>query len=53
MTTHKRVVNQTENPFERSLKRFLLINLGEAEEKRFQLFDPPKAEIFEIAWSEP
>jgi hypothetical protein len=28
------------NPFERSLKRFLLINLGEAEDKRFQLFEP-------------
>jgi hypothetical protein len=28
-------------------------NLGAAEEKRLQLFDPPKAESFEIAWSEP
>jgi hypothetical protein len=28
------------NPFERALKRFLLINLGEAEDKRFQLFEP-------------
>jgi hypothetical protein len=29
-----------ENLFERSLKRFLLINLREVEEKRFQLFEP-------------
>jgi coenzyme F420-reducing hydrogenase gamma subunit len=29
-----------ENLFERSLKRFLLINLGEVKEKRFQLFEP-------------
>jgi hypothetical protein len=29
-----------ENLFERSLKRFLFINLGEVEEKRFQLFEP-------------
>jgi hypothetical protein len=36
----ERIVVQTENPFERSLKRFLLINLGAAEEKRFQLFEP-------------
>jgi len=28
-----------ENLFERSLKRFLLINLGEVTEKRFQLFE--------------
>jgi len=28
------------NPFERSLKRVVLINLGEAEDKRFQLFEP-------------
>jgi hypothetical protein len=28
------------NSFERSLKRFVLINLGEAEDKRFQLFEP-------------
>jgi hypothetical protein len=28
------------NFFERSLKRFLLINLGEVEEKRFQRFEP-------------
>jgi hypothetical protein len=28
------------NPFEWSLKRFLLINFGEAEDKRFQLFEP-------------
>jgi hypothetical protein len=28
------------NTFERSLKLFLLINLGEAEDKRFQLFEP-------------
>jgi len=27
------------NSFERSLKGFLLINLGEAEDKRFQLFE--------------
>jgi hypothetical protein len=53
MVNPLRAVAQTENPFERSLKRFLLINLGEAEEKRFQLSDPPKAESFEIAWSEP
>jgi len=29
-----------ENLFERSLKGFLLINLGEVKEKRFQLFEP-------------
>jgi len=29
-----------ENLFERSLKRFLFINLGELKEKRFQLFEP-------------
>jgi hypothetical protein len=29
-----------ENLFERSLKRFLFINLGEVKEKRFQLFEP-------------
>jgi hypothetical protein len=28
------------NLFERSLKRFLSINLGEVKEKRFQLFEP-------------
>ncbi len=28
------------NPFERSLKRFLQTNLGEAEDKRCQLFEP-------------
>ena len=28
------------NPFERSLKRFLETNLGEAEDKRCQLFEP-------------
>jgi hypothetical protein len=36
-----------------SLKRFLLINLGEEEDKRYQLLDPPKAESFDIAWSKP
>jgi hypothetical protein len=30
----------SENLFERSLKRFFLINLGEVKEKRFQLFEP-------------
>ena len=30
----------TGNPFERSLKRFLLRNLGEVEDKRCQLFEP-------------
>ena len=29
-----------ENSFERSLKRFLSTNLGEAEDKRWQLFEP-------------
>jgi hypothetical protein len=29
-----------ENFFERSLKRFLSINLGEVKEKRFQLVEP-------------
>jgi hypothetical protein len=29
-----------ENLFERSLKRFLFIILGEVEEMRFQLFEP-------------
>jgi hypothetical protein len=29
-----------ENLFERSLKRFFFINLGEVKEKRFQLFEP-------------
>jgi hypothetical protein len=28
------------NLFERSLKRFLFINLGEVKEKRFQLLEP-------------
>jgi len=28
------------NTFEQSLKRFLLINLGAAEDQRFQLFEP-------------
>jgi hypothetical protein len=28
------------NSFERSLKRFLRINLGEAKDQRFQLFEP-------------
>jgi hypothetical protein len=28
------------NSFERSLKRFLRINLGEAEDQRFELFEP-------------
>jgi len=28
------------NPFERSLRRFLAINLGEAEDQRFQLLEP-------------
>jgi len=36
----KQAVAQTGNPFERSLKCFLLTNLGEAEEKRCQLFEP-------------
>jgi hypothetical protein len=36
-----------------SLKRFLQINLGEVKEKQFQLFDPPQAESFGIAWNEP
>jgi hypothetical protein len=36
-----------------SLKRFLLINLGTAEDKRYQMFDPPKAASFDIAWSKP
>jgi hypothetical protein len=31
---------QNENLFERSLKRFLLLNLGEVKEMRFQLFEP-------------
>jgi hypothetical protein len=30
------------NLFERSLKRVLFINLGEMEEKRFQLFEPER-----------
>jgi len=30
------------NSFERSLKRFVLINLGEEEDKRFQLFEPKR-----------
>jgi hypothetical protein len=29
-----------QNSFERTLKCFVLINLGEAEGKRFQLFEP-------------
>ncbi len=29
-----------ENFFERSLKRFLMINLGEVKETRVQLFEP-------------
>ncbi|MFC1815811.1 hypothetical protein ACFL0M_07670 [Thermodesulfobacteriota bacterium] len=33
------------------MKRFLKINLGEVEEKRFQLFDPTQAEIFGIVWN--
>jgi hypothetical protein len=33
-------VAQTEVPFKRSLKRFLPTNLGEAEDKRCQLFEP-------------
>jgi len=37
------------NPFERSLKRFLPINLGEAEDQRFELFDPAERESFQIA----
>jgi hypothetical protein len=28
------------NSFERSLERFLRINLGEAEDQRFELFEP-------------
>jgi len=40
------------NPFERSLKRFLQTNLGEAEDKRCQLLEAQKAS-FDIAWSEP
>jgi hypothetical protein len=28
------------NPFERSLKRFLPINLGATEDQRFKLFEP-------------
>jgi hypothetical protein len=28
------------NSFERSLRRFLLINLGEAEDQRFELSEP-------------
>jgi hypothetical protein len=27
------------------------MNLGEAKDKRCQLFDPPEAESFDIAWS--
>jgi hypothetical protein len=40
----KQAVAQTKiplsGPFERSLKRFLRINLGEAEDQRFELFEP-------------
>ena len=36
----KAVVARTENTYKRSLKHFLLINHGEAEEKRLQLFEP-------------
>jgi len=42
-----------ENSFERSSKGFLPLNLGAVEDKRFQLFDPPQAESFEIACSKP
>ena len=35
-------VAQTEIPFKRSLKRFLLTNLSEAEDKRCQLFEPER-----------
>ena len=38
------------NSFERSSKGFLLISLGEAEDVRFQLSDPPEAGSSEIAW---
>ncbi|MFH1625406.1 MAG: hypothetical protein ABID54_09675, partial [Pseudomonadota bacterium] len=41
------------NSFERSLKGFLPINLGEAKDERFQLSDPPQAGSFDIAWSKP
>ena len=30
------------NSYERPLKRFVLINLGEAEDKRFQLLEPKR-----------
>lgn len=33
------------------LKRFLKVNFGEVEEKRFKLFDPPQAESLGIAWN--
>jgi hypothetical protein len=36
-----------------SLKRIFKINLGEEEEKRFQVFDPAKRVSFGIAWNEP
>jgi hypothetical protein len=42
-----------EDPFEGASRGFLLTNLGEVEGRRCQLFDPPQAESFDIAWSKP
>jgi len=39
-----------QNLFKRSLKRFLPINLGEAEDQRFELFETQAASS-QIAWS--
>jgi hypothetical protein len=49
----RRGVAQTEMSSSGSLSRFLPTHLGEAEEQRCQLFDPPEAESFDIVWSKP
>ena len=41
-----------QNSFERSLKRFLLINLSAAEDQRFELFEP-EGRVFKSPGASP
>ncbi|MCD6353591.1 MAG: hypothetical protein J7M06_05200 [Proteobacteria bacterium] len=43
---------QAMNLFERSLKRFLFINLGEVQDQRFERVGSFRV-VFQIAWNEP
>jgi hypothetical protein len=61
LAIYKRAVAQTKMSSSGSLSRSFQIHLGEAEDPRCQLFDPPQAESFGtrseasalIAWSKP